>query len=70
KSHQHPETGWGSPKHQPPSYAAVLGSEGGWWCCPTPGAVPCVSWVGGEDGNGILQVRQKFTPQSWYPTAF
>lgn len=57
KSHEHPEAGWGGPKDQLPSCTALLGREGGWWCCPPPGAIPWLSWVGGEDGNSIWQVR-------------
>lgn len=55
KSHQHPETDCDGPKDQAPSSAALLGSRGGWCCCPTPGVI---SWLAGEDRNGILQVRQ------------
>lgn len=58
KSHQQPETGWGGPKDQPPLCAALLGSDGGRWCCPTPGAIPWVSWVSGE----VTFLWQKFTP--------
>lgn len=57
ESHQHPEKGWAGPKDPHPFCAALLGSKGGDWCCPTPGAIPWVSWVGSEDRNGILQVR-------------
>jgi len=59
QSHQGPESDWGGPKDQGPSCAALLGSEGGWWCCPAAAPIPCVSWVGGEDSNGILQVRRR-----------
>lgn len=72
KSHQHPETGWGGPKNPPvqlcwearevvglpQSKCHFLGLLGWWWGQEWP--------LAGEE----TFLQKKYTPESWYPTAF